>query len=332
MSDRKFASGYRGRFAPSPTGPLHAGSLLAALASWLDARANEGQWLVRIEDADTSRCVTGCDQVILNQLRSCGLIPDEVPVWQSQRSSLYQKALEGLILKGKAYPCSCSRAEIALLLAEQGLRRLRNEELVYPGTCRNRMRPGPVRSWRLRADSSRSDPEDYIQQIHWSDRRLGEQYQDVGREVGDFIIKRGDGTYAYQLAVVVDDADQCITHVVRGEDLSDNTARQIVLQRLLGLSTPKYLHTALVLGLNGEKLSKQNGAQPIDTSTPMAALHSLCQAARGLGLQVGEDHLPNALSRGASAMDSPDILNAIRSALEDWTHQWRNRWQTRCDM
>ncbi|WP_411878983.1 tRNA glutamyl-Q(34) synthetase GluQRS [Polaromonas sp. YR568] len=266
---------YRGRFAPSPTGPLHAGSLVAALASWLDARAHQGRWLVRIEDVDTPRCVPGSDRAILEQLAQCGLVPDEPPVYQSQRGTLYQNALDSLTTRGLAYPCACTRQDIARALAASGQARERHGELVYPGTCRGGLHGRTARAWRLdtRADSP----------VTWHDRRLGPQSQDVVHEVGDFVLKRADGLWAYQLAVVVDDAAQDITDIVRGEDLADNTARQILLQRALGLPLPRYLHTPLVLGANGEKLSKQNGAQALDTARPLALLQ---QAGAVLGLQA----------------------------------------------
>ncbi len=270
------ASGYRGRFAPSPTGPLHAGSLVAALASWLDARANHGRWLVRIEDVDTPRCVPGADHEILRQLAACGLHPDEPVQWQSQRGDAYAAALQQLMNDGKAYPCACSRKDITDALAARGAQRERHGELVYPRTCRQEnggLRGRPARAWRLRV------PDDT--RVDWHDARLGPQTQDVATEVGDFVLKRADGLWAYQLAVVVDDAAQGITHVVRGEDLADNTARQIVLQRALGLPTPSYRHTPLVRDAHGEKLSKQTGARALDTSDPLAALNT---AAGVLGL------------------------------------------------
>ena len=254
---------YRGRFAPSPTGPLHAGSLVAALASWLDARAQGGAWLVRVEDVDTPRCVPGADREILRQLAACGLLPDEPPVWQSKRTATYQAALERLAAQGRAYPCACSRKDIEEALRARGVERGRNEELVYPGTCRDGLHGREPRAWRFRVQPG---------VVQWRDRRLGLQQQDVEAEVGDFVLKRADGLFAYQLAVVVDDAAQGITHVVRGEDLADNTARQLQLQRALGFTTPAYLHTPLVLGANGEKLSKQNGAQALDLTDPVAAL------------------------------------------------------------
>ncbi len=260
---------YRGRFAPSPTGPLHAGSLVAALASWLDARAHGGRWLVRIEDVDRPRCVAGTPEIILTQLARCGLLPDEPPLWQSSRGAAYAEALEHLVAAGQAYPCACTRSDIERALAASGSTRQRHEEAVYPGTCRPR-RGGlggrPARSVRLKLDPGET--------VAWTDRRLGAQSQDVAREVGDFVLHRADGLWAYQLAVVVDDAAQGITDVVRGEDLADNTPRQIALQRRLALPTPRYLHTPLALGPDGEKLSKQNGAEPLGLADPVAALRS----------------------------------------------------------
>ena len=255
---------YVGRFAPSPTGPLHAGSLVAALASWLDARAHGGRWLVRIEDVDTSRCPAGADALILGQLAACGLQPDEPPWWQSARGPAYQAALQRLLDAGLAYPCACTRREIDAAWAARGLEHQRHAERIYPGTCRGGLHGKTARAWRMRAEGV----------VTWHDRRLGLQQQDVGREVGDFVLKRADGPWAYQLAVVVDDAAQGITHVVRGEDLVDNTARQILLQRALGYATPQYLHTPLVLAPDGHKLSKQNGARPLDLADPLAALRA----------------------------------------------------------
>lgn len=287
-------AGYIGRFAPSPTGPLHAGSLVAALASWLDARAHGGRWLVRIEDVDTPRCVPGAGQFILQQLAACALRADEQPLWQSQRSTLYQPALDTLIHTGQAYACTCSRKDIEAVHAARGMDRSRFTELVYPGTCRNGpTRPGRPQAWRLRVPAGT---------VHWHDRRLGPQQQDVAAAVGDFVLRRADGLWAYQLAVVADDAAQGITHVVRGADLADNTARQILLQRALGLPLPHYLHVPLVLGANGEKLSKQNGATALDISDPLAALDAAAQA---LGLRATPQR-------------------AVAEALAGWVVQWRD--------
>lgn len=286
---------YTGRFAPSPTGPLHAGSLVAALASWLDARAHGGQWLVRIEDIDTPRCVPGADALILQQLAACGLLPDAPPLYQSQRNTAYQAALDGLIARQLAYPCGCTRQDIALALAQAGQPKPRHGELVYPGTCRHGLRGRPARAWRfLTENNEQNRPPAHNQQaqaatylianqsLQWMDRRLGMQQQNVTQAVGDFVLRRADGLWAYQLAVVVDDGAQGITDIVRGGDLLDNTARQMLLQRALGLPTPRYLHVPLVRGADGDKLSKQNGAQPLETSKPLASLQA---AAAVLGLQ-----------------------------------------------
>jgi glutamyl-Q tRNA(Asp) synthetase len=271
---------YIGRFAPSPTGPLHAGSLVAALASWLDARAHNGQWLVRMEDVDTPRCIPGADQLILQQLAACGLVPDAPVVWQSQRGDAYQAALDTLIAKGWAYPCGCSRKEIEDAQALLGHTRERHTAAVYPGTCRDGLKGKAARAWRLNVERVIDDLK-LATPLTWQDRLLGSQQQDVAKDVGDFVLRRADGLWAYQLAVVVDDAAQGITHIVRGADLTDNTARQIVLQHALGLPTPSYMHTPLVLGENGEKLSKQNGAEALDLSDPLKALN---RAAQALGL------------------------------------------------
>jgi glutamyl-Q tRNA(Asp) synthetase len=286
---------YIGRFAPSPTGPLHAGSLVAALASWLDARAHHGQWLVRIEDVDVPRCVPGADQLILDQLAAFGLIPDAPPVYQSQRGDLYQVALDTLVAHNLAYSCACTRADIAQANAERGLSRPRHGELVYPGTCRPEnggLRGRVARAWRLRV------PQGPEALWSWNDRRLGPQTQPLDREVGDFVIRRADGLWAYQLAVVVDDAAQHITHVVRGEDLADNTPRQQWLQQCLGMPTPMYLHTPLVPGANGEKLSKQNGAQALNTRDVLSELR---MAGKYLGINPVATHLNEWLDQATRA-------------------------------
>ena len=288
---------YRGRFAPSPTGPLHAGSLVAALASWLDARSHGGTWVVRMEDVDMPRCVPGADDEILRQLAACGLVSDEPVVWQSSRGARYQRALEKLIAAGQAYPCACSRKDIETALLARGLGRERHHAAVYPGICRPEhggLHGKPARAWRFAVLANEA-------RAHWTDRRLGPQTQDVAGEVGDFVLRRADGLWAYQLAVVVDDAEQGITHVVRGEDLADNTARQMLLQRALDLPTPAYLHTPLVLGPHGEKLSKQSGAQALDLADAVGALR---RSAEVLGLPP-------------VAGDTP------AQALARWTQAWR---------
>lgn len=285
---------YVGRFAPSPTGPLHAGSLVAALASWLDARAAGGRWLVRIEDVDTPRCDPGAPARILAQLAACSLHPDAPPLYQSSRSTHYQQALDTLLARGLAYPCGCTRRDIDTALAAQGITHQRHAERPYPGTCRNGLHGRPARAWRFHLEKYMENmPSALVQQgmaapfsietggVRWHDRRLGMQRQNVARDVGDFVLRRADGLWAYQIAVVVDDADQGVTDVVRGEDLADNTPRQMLLQQALGLPTPRYLHTPLVRAADGEKLSKQHGAPALDLSNP---LRVLAAAAQSLGL------------------------------------------------
>ena len=293
------SSAYTGRFAPSPTGALHAGSLVAALASWLDARAHGGRWLVRIEDIDTPRCVAGAAETILAQLAACGLIADAPVRWQNTRGQAYATALQRLVDQGAAYPCACTRKEIDEALNLHGATRQRFDERIDPGTCRAGLHGKPARALRLRVTWDDGDPI-----VHWFDRRLGAQQQDLAHEVGDFVLKRADGLWAYQLAVVVDDAEQGISDVVRGQDLADNTARQARLQRLLGLPQPRYLHTPLVRGADGHKLSKQNGALPLELARPLPAL----QAA-------------------AVVLQLPPLVATTRC---DWLAQavlaWRERW------
>ncbi|MDE2275572.1 MAG: tRNA glutamyl-Q(34) synthetase GluQRS [Burkholderiales bacterium] len=269
------ASGpYRGRFAPSPTGPLHAGSLVAALGSWLDARAHGGRWLLRLEDTDTPRCVAGAEAAILGQLAACGLVADAPPLRQSARGPAYGAALEALRAAGRAYPCACTRKDIEAHWAARGVRWPPEAETPYPGTCRGGLQGRPARAWRFRVDTLDAGVQGIAGPVHWHDRRLGPQQQDVAQAVGDFVLQRADGLWAYQLAVVVDDAAQGITDVVRGEDLADNTPRQILLQRALGVPAPRYLHLPLVRAADGRKLSKQNGAEPLDLRDPVAALQA----------------------------------------------------------
>ena len=270
--------GYRGRFAPSPTGLLHAGSLVAALASWLDARAHHGTWLVRIEDVDLPRCEPGADLQILRQLADCGLHPDEPPTWQSRHGAWYAQALTQLIEQQAAYACQCSRKDIEQVWAARGVVKSRHQELVYPGTCRNGLAPGrEPRAWRLRVPPA----DDPGKRIRFQDRWQGWVEENLADQVGDFVLKRADGFWAYQIAVVVDDADQPVTDVVRGADLLESTARQIWLQQCLGLPTPRYLHVPVVVNDRGEKLSKQTGATALDRSRP---LEELMRASARLGL------------------------------------------------
>ena len=242
---------------------------------------------------DTPRCIPGANQTILQQLAAVGLQPDEPSVYQSQRSHLYQSALDQLIVQSEAYPCGCSRLDIERAIAASGQQRERHGELVYPGTCRGGLNGKKARSWRFlnifysentpsaQQNRTQSAPDLVANKVNWTDRLSGPQSQNVRTEVGDFILKRADNLWAYQLAVVVDDAAQGITHIVRGQDLLDNTARQILLQRALGLPQLQYLHTPLVLGTNGEKLSKQNDAQALDLHDPLEAL---AQAGQHLGI------------------------------------------------
>jgi len=300
---------FRGRFAPSPTGQLHAGSLVAALASYLDARAHKGEWLLRIEDVDGPRCILGADKVILKQLQQCGLQWDGEVAYQSQRFALYHAALEGLISQGVVYPCACTRKEIEEGQALLGLDLTRHKAAIYPGTCRNGLRGKEARAWRFNVQqwcALRGSPV-----VRWADRRLGPQVQNVLEEVGDFVLKRADGLWAYQLAVVVDDAAQGISHVVRGQDLVDNTARQYLLQEALGLPHPLYLHTPLVLGANGEKLSKQNGAKALDLSSEAAVCQALKTAASALELDTSDHNLND--------------LKKLPVALDAWTKEWARR-------
>ena len=271
------ADGYRGRFAPSPTGPLHAGSLVAALGSWLDARQNQGKWLLRIEDLDTPRCVPGMDQEIMRQLLACGLSWDEEPSWQSSRQQSYQQALERLKALQSVYPCTCTRQSIETALEARGVITPRNQEIIYPGTCRRVTASDTAAALRIALPPNCS--------INFEDLTLGKQHQDLNQEVGDFVLRRRDGLFTYQLAVVVDDAEQGITHVVRGEDLLSNTARQIHLQKILGYPTPSYLHLPLVIDEAGEKLSKQTLATSIHTENEQQALNELRKAASHLGLR-----------------------------------------------
>lgn len=249
---------YRGRFAPSPTGALHFGSLVAAVGSWLEARTRGGAWLLRMEDLDPPREQPGAAKLILRTLEACGMFWDGNILYQSQRSEAYRAALARLGAQGLVYPCACTRREIAdSALGPDGA-------LIYPGTCRNGLAPGrAARATRVRVDHEPIEFEDAVQ---------GKLSQDLAAEAGDFVLLRADGLYAYQLAVVVDDAEQGITDVVRGADLLDSTPRQIYLQRLLGLPTPHYLHLPAAVNAAGEKLSKQTLAAPVDGRNPVPVL------------------------------------------------------------
>ncbi len=265
---------YVGRFAPSPTGPLHAGSLVAALASYLDAKTHRGRWLLRIEDIDEARTVPGAAEDIIATLAALGMQPDGEVVWQSSRKSLYEAAFDRLA--SWIFACGCTRKEIAdsrVALAADGA-------AIYPGTCRAGLAAGrPARAWRLRVP----DVGNPAGTICFDDRWQGEIREELARAVGDFVLRRADGFWAYQLAVVVDDAEQQVTDVARGADLLESTARQIYLQRLLQLPTPRYLHVPVVTNELGEKLSKQTGARALDLAHPVDELR---RAADRLGLSV----------------------------------------------
>ena len=254
---------YRGRFAPSPTGPLHFGSLVAALGSYLEARTKRGEWLVRIEDVDATRCRPEHEVAILRTLDCFGFRYDHRVMRQSERSDEYQRALNRLFHDATVFGCACTRKEIGdSLLGADGAP-------IYPGTCRVAMPEGrEPRAWRIRV-------RDEI--IGFDDAVQGRVEQNLVNEVGDFVLLRADGMFAYQLAVVVDDAEQGVTHVVRGADLMDSTPRQIFLQQGLGVPTPQYAHLPVAVNAAGEKLSKQSAAAPLDDNKPVPALwQALC--------------------------------------------------------
>ncbi|HWT72248.1 MAG TPA: tRNA glutamyl-Q(34) synthetase GluQRS [Oxalicibacterium sp.] len=281
--------GYVGRFAPSPSGPLHAGSLVAALASYLDAKAHDGRWLVRIEDIDEARTVPGAADAIQQALSVFGMWHDGEIIVQSRRKAIYQAAFDRLA--GYTYPCGCTRREIAdsrLGIAADGA-------AIYPGICRHGLAEGKTaRALRLRVPDAGGDNE----AISFTDRWLGPVTQRLASEVGDFVLKRADGYWAYQLAVVVDDAEQQVTHIVRGIDLLDSTGRQIYLQRLLGYATPSYMHVPVVINEKGEKLSKQTGAQALDLNNPLGELQ---RAARFLQLDIEAGVLADFWPRATTA-------------------------------
>ncbi|HEX2830667.1 MAG TPA: tRNA glutamyl-Q(34) synthetase GluQRS [Burkholderiales bacterium] len=292
---------YKGRFAPSPTGPLHAGSLVAAVASYLDARANGGEWRVRIEDVDTPRTVAGASDDILRTLEAFGMAWDGEVIYQSARGGAYGAALDALRTQDKVYPCGCTRREIADS-AVAGI-----EGYVYPGTCRNGLAPGrEARAWRVRTEGTKVAFDDAIQ---------GRVEHDLERDIGDFVLYRADRIYAYQLAVVVDDAEQGITHVVRGADLLESSPRQIYLQQLLGFPTPRYAHLPIAVNAAGQKLSKQTLAPAIDTSRAAA---ELTRALAFLGHEVpaGESSLDE-IWRWARASWRLDRVPRVRAIPVD---------------
>jgi len=251
------SSGYVGRFAPTPSGPLHFGSLVAALASYLDARAHQGQWLLRVEDIDAPRCAPGAADSILQTLEDYGLHWDGDVCYQSQQSSYYESALGQLQAKGLVFFCTCSRSQ------------LKGHD-IYPGTCRTRV----IRDQQQDCSCRIRVPD---QQLAFDDLILPSYTENLALQVGDFILQRKDGPYAYQLAVVIDDALQGITHVIRGADLYTQTTRQIFLQQSLGLTTPIYGHIPLIMNGQGQKLSKQNLAQAIATKEAPVLLSQALQ-------------------------------------------------------
>ena len=282
---------YVGRFAPSPTGPLHFGSLVAALASWLDARSASGRWLVRMEDLDRPRVIPGAADAILRQLEAFGLEWHGPVVYQSARLDLYRDSLRNL--ETHCYPCACTRKE----LEDSGL--ALDGSRIYPGTCRGGLAPGKApRAIRVHTDAA---------PLRFMDRVQGEMAQSVEREVGDFVLQRADGIVAYQLAVVVDDAAQGVTDVVRGADLLDSTARQIHLQRLLGVATPRYLHVPVATNAAGEKLSKQ-------TRAPDAGPDDIVPALAFLGMQAPEGLLARELLAWATGHWDPAQIPRGRAA------------------
>jgi glutamyl-Q tRNA(Asp) synthetase len=287
--------GYVGRFAPSPTGPLHFGSLVAAVASWLDARAAGGQWHLRIEDVDAPRTVPGAEDAILRALDALGLAWDGPVVRQRERTARYAEALADLHRRGLVYRCRCSRREIA----DSGVRGI--DGMVYPGTCRDAAVPlGEPAATRFAVPAGA---------VEFADRVQGRVAQRLAEEIGDFVVHRRDGLFAYQLAVVVDDADLGVTDIVRGADLLDSTPRQIALQRALGLPTPRYLHFP-VATRGGEKLSKQTLAPAVDPATGAAALRA---ALAFLGQAVAPPAPPAEILAAAAARWDPSRIPPARA-------------------
>jgi glutamyl-Q tRNA(Asp) synthetase len=273
--------GYRGRFAPSPTGPLHLGSLVAALGSWLVARHAGGRWLVRVEDIDPPREVAGAAQAHLDTLAAFGLVPDEPPWWQSRRGDAYRAALERLIAQGDVFACRCSRGDLGSVGG------------VHRGCVA--APSGRTRAWRLRVPAGT---------IGFDDTLRGRFEQDLANDVGDVVLRRADGLWAYQLAVVVDDAAQGITDIVRGADLLDSTPRQVYLQQRLGLPTPTYAHLPVLRDVAGTKLGKSLGAAAVDPRDPLPALHRAYAAlGQDAARLAGPGGIASALARALAAFD-----------------------------
>lgn len=283
-----------GRFAPSPTGPLHLGSLVAAVGSWLFARAAGFRWLVRVEDLDATRVVPGAEDDILRALARYGLESEAAVVRQSERTALYDAALGDLREAGAVFDCGCSRAEIARAASApaEGDDAADSDGPVYPGTCRRGLPPGRVaRAVRFRVPPGR---------VRFDDAVFGRIEEDTARRVGDFVVKRADGPHAYQLAVVADDAAQGVTQVVRGADLLSSTARQILLYRAFHLPAPAYAHVPLVVGPDGRKLGKRDGALPLDTLDERRVADTLRLALRLLG-QAADGGTPREMLETARA-------------------------------
>lgn len=294
-------AGYRGRFAPSPTGPLHIGSLIAAVGSYLEARTRGGEWLVRMEDLDPPREMPGAADGILRTLEAYGFEWEGPVMYQSQRATVYEAALERLRQRDLLYPCACTRKEIADS-AVQGV-----EGPVYPGTCRQGLATDKSpRAWRIRVED---------RDIGFHDALQGWISQNLARDIGDFVLKRADGYYAYQLAVVVDDAEQGVTHVVRGADLIDSTPRQIYLQQVLDMPTPQYTHLPVAANAEGEKLSKQTRAAALDLNHPVPALwQALVFLGQHPPMALASDSLP-ALWQWALAHWSLGTVQKTRSIM-----------------
>ena len=283
---------YRGRFAPTPSGPLHFGSLVAATASYLEARSRNGVWHLRIDDLDPPRVIPGAVESILRCLEALGFEWDGPVLYQSNRLGAYHAALHRLQQLGVVYPCACTRKEIADSTIP-GV-----ENLIYPGTCRNSLPPGrPARAWRLSVEGMRVDFDDSL---------LGPQHRDLEREVGDFIVYRADGVYAFHLASAVDDGEHGVTDVVRGADLLESSARQIQLLRLLALPIPRYLHLPVAVDEHGAKLSKQTRAAPINPTSPLVVLQAV--------LRFLNQAIPDDLSRAT-------VPEFWRCAIERWDLQ-----------
>ena len=287
----------KGRFAPSPTGPLHLGSLVAAVGSWLFARVESGTWIVRMEDLDAPRVVAGSADEIVHALRRYGLESDEPIVHQSQRASLYEHALEEMRNAGLAYDCGCSRADLQRAAsAPASSDPIDADSRIYPGTCRDGLPPGrAARAVRFRV------PHDTT--VTFDDLILGRIEERVDMQTGDFVIKRADGLFAYQLAVVVDDAQQEVTQVVRGADLLTSTARQILLQRALGYSQPRYAHLPLVVTSTGTKVGKREGALPLPLLDDEHIRSTLQQALSILGVPVEEGSPATMLQKALERFD-----------------------------